>query len=119
MIKKKEEQLRYYFEISVKMMDALEEGMEDKVPTLLEEREVCITAIDKIDREAGVLLMNEQIEIQLKELAALEAKLFQQLQQALRKLSNRVRIEKNDQYLKSQYEDLPTVSKGVFYDKTK
>ncbi len=119
MIKKKEEQLRHYFELSVRMMDALQEGMEDKVPALLEEREVCITAIDKIDREAGVLLMNEQIEIQLKELAALEAKLLHQLQESLKKLSNRVRLEQNDHYLKSQYEERSIISKGVFYDKTK
>jgi hypothetical protein len=119
MIKKKEEQLRNYFEISVRMMDALQEGKENKVPRLLEERELCITEIDKIDREAGFPLMNNQIEAQLKELAALEVKLLEQLQQALRKLSNRVRIEKNDHFLKSQYEDRPTVSKGVFYDRTK
>jgi hypothetical protein len=119
MIEKKEEQLRHYFELSVRMMDALQNGMDDKVPKLLEEREVCITSIDKIDREAGVLLMNEQIEIQLKELATLEAKLLQQLQESLKKLSNRVRLEQNDHYLKSQYVERSIISKGVFYDKKK
>lgn len=119
MIEEKEEQLRQFLAISVRMLDALQEGMGDIVPGLLEEREVCMAAIDKIDREAGFLLMNERIETLLKELAPLEEKLLQQMQQTLRNLSNRVRTEQNDQYLKSQYEDRSTVSKGVFYDRKK
>jgi hypothetical protein len=114
-IEEKEKQLKQYFEISSAMLDALHQGLEEQVPALLEKRETCISKIDELDRSAGGLLLNERIEEQLKKLAALEEEILLKMQQSLKKLSNRIRFAKNER----QYEEVSTVSKGVFYDRKK
>jgi len=86
---------------------------------LLERREVCISSINKVDAEAGGILMNEFIQVQLTEISTLEKEIQNQMQQVMKKLSNRVRYAQNEQYLRSQYEDRVAVSKGVFYDSKK
>ncbi|GHH99982.1 flagellar protein FliT [Neobacillus kokaensis] len=119
MITKKEEQLQHYFELSKRILEALQQGAEDLVPGLLEQREVCISSINKVDGEAGSLLMSDTIREQLNRLTVLEKEIQSQLQLTMRKLSNRIRSEQRNQFIKSQYEDLTGVSKGVFYDRTK
>jgi CRISPR/Cas system CMR subunit Cmr4 (Cas7 group RAMP superfamily) len=119
MIEEKETQLKRYFEISKAILNALHQGDDEKVPILIEQREVCISTINKLDAEAGKILMNEIIQVQLTELSALEKEIQNQLQQTMEKLSTRVRYAQNEHYLRSQYDDRVTVSKGVFYDSKK
>ncbi|MEH7273616.1 hypothetical protein [Neobacillus vireti] len=119
MIEEKETQLKQYYELSKTIMSALLQGDEEKVPLLIQQREVCISTINKLDAQAGMVLINEVIQMQLTELTALEKEIQKQMQQTMKKLSNRVRYAQNEQYLRSQYEDRVTVSKGVFYDSKK
>ncbi|WP_045518440.1 hypothetical protein [Neobacillus niacini] len=119
MIEEKETQLKQYFELSKAILHALHRGEEEKVPGLIEQREVCISTINKLDAQAGIVLMNEIIQVQLTELTALEKEIQNQMQQTMKQLSKRVRYAQNEQYLRSQYEDRVTVSKGVFYDSKK
>jgi hypothetical protein len=119
MIEEKESLLEQYFEISKAILNALHQGEEEKVPVLIEQREGCISTINKLDVEAGMVLMNEIIHVQLTELTILEKEIQNQLQQTMKKLSMRVRYAQNEQYLRSQYEDRVKVSKGVFYDSKK
>lgn len=119
MIEEKETQLKQYFELSKAILHALHIGEEGKVPGLIEQREVCISTINKLDAQAGIVLMNEIIQVQLTELTALEKEIQNQMQQTMKQLSKRVRYAQNEQYLRSQYEDRVTVSKGVFYDSKK
>jgi CRISPR/Cas system CMR subunit Cmr4 (Cas7 group RAMP superfamily) len=119
MLGEKETQLKQYFELSKAILNALHQGEEEKVPVLLERREVCISSINKVDAEAGGILMNEFIQVQLTEISTLEKEIQNQMQQVMKKLSNRVRYAQNEQYLRSQYEDRVAVSKGVFYDSKK
>ncbi|SDM91122.1 hypothetical protein [Bacillus sp. OK048] len=119
MIEVKETQLKQYFTLSKAILTALHQGEEEKVPVLIEQREVCISTINKLDEEAGMVLINETIQMQLTELTALEMEIQNQMQQTMKRLSNHVRYVHNEQYLRSQYEDRVTVSKGVFYDSKK
>ncbi|MEH7009965.1 hypothetical protein V7087_03985 [Neobacillus niacini] len=119
MIEEKETQLKQYFELSKAILHALHRGEEEKVPGFIEQREVCISTINKLDAQAGIVLMNEIIQVQLTELTALEKEIQNQMQQTMKQLSKRVRYAQNEQYLRSQYEDRVTVSKGVFYDSKK
>ncbi|MED4203779.1 hypothetical protein [Neobacillus mesonae] len=119
MIAEKELRLQQYFELSVKVLKVLHQGAEEQLLDLLEQRDVCIAAINELDARAGNLLMNETITGQLNRIAELEKEIQSQLQLAMKKLSSRVRSEQRNQYIKNQYEDLTTVSKGVFYDRKK
>lgn len=119
MIEEKETQLKQYFELSKAILSALQLGEEEKVPLLIEQREICISTINKLDNQAGTVLSNERIQVQLRELTTLEKEIQNQMQKTMKKLSNRVRHAQNEQYLRSQYDDRITVSKGVFYDSKK
>lgn len=119
MIEEKETQLKQYFELSKAILSALHQGEEEKVPVLIEQREACISSINKLDTQAGMILINEIIQAQLTELTTLEKEIHNHMQQTMKKLSNRVRSAQNEQYIRSQYEDQVTVSKGVFYDSKK
>ncbi|MEH7112344.1 hypothetical protein V7124_08165 [Neobacillus niacini] len=119
MLKEKETQLKQYYALSHAILTALHQGEEEKVPVLIEKREVCIASINKLDTEAGLVLMNETIQMLLTELTAFEKEIQNQMQQTMKRLSNHVRSVNNEQYLRSQYEDRVTVSKGVFYDSKK
>ncbi|WP_342429533.1 hypothetical protein [Neobacillus sp. FSL H8-0543] len=119
MLAEKEAQLQQFTEISKAMLGVLDKGDGDQIPGLLEKRQGCILTINKLDEEAGKILMNEQIQELLKSLAPLEAEILKQLQEMMNKLSDRMRYEQNAEYLKSQYEERETVSKGVFYDSQK
>jgi hypothetical protein len=119
MIEEKETQLRQYFELSKEILSALHQGEEEKVPGLIEQREACICTINKLDTQAGMILINEIIQAQLKEITPLENEIKNRMQQTMKKLSNRVRSAQNERYLRIQYEDRGTVSKGVFYDSKK
>jgi hypothetical protein len=119
MIEEKETQLKQYYELSKAILNALHQGEEEKVPVLIEQREGCISTINKLDAQAGMVLRNEIIQVQLTELTILEKEIQNQLQQTMEKLLKRVRYAQNEQYLRSQYEDRVTVSKGVFYDSKK
>jgi hypothetical protein len=119
MIEEKETQLKQYFGLSKAILSALHQGEEVKVPGLIQQREACISTINKLDNQAGKILINENIQVQLIGLAALEKEIQNQMQQTMKRLSNRVRYAQNEQYLRSQYEERVTVSKGVFYDSKK
>lgn len=119
MIEEKEILLKQYFELSKAVLSTLQQGEEEKVPSLIEQREACISSINKLDNHAGMILINEVIQAQLMELTTLEKEIQNQMQQTMKKLSNRVRNAQNERNLRSQYEDRGTVSKGVFYDSKK
>lgn len=119
MIEEKETQLKHYFKLSKAILNALYQGEEEKVPVLIEQREICISTINKLDAKAGAILMNHFIQAHLMELTILEKEIQNQMQKTMKKLSNRVRHAQNEQYLRSQYEERITVSKGVFYDSKK
>ncbi|MFS0775130.1 hypothetical protein ABC255_03805 [Neobacillus sp. 3P2-tot-E-2] len=119
MIEEKETQLKQYLELTKAVSKALHQGEEGKVPVLIEKREACISTINKLDAEAGMVLINENIQAQLEELIILEKEIQSKMQHMMKRLSHRVRYAQNEQYLRSQYEDWVTVSKGVFYDSKK
>lgn len=119
MLEEKKVQLKQYHELSMRLLDTLLQGSVDDVPGLIEQREVCISAINKLDETAGTLLMNKQIQEQLTELMNLELEIKKHLQQSLQRLANRVRLAQNEQYITKRYDEQMPVSKGVFYDKKK
>jgi len=119
MIIEKEQLLKQYRGLTTEIFDALSQGREEEVPSLIDQRDALISSVDELDRSAGIILMNDQIREQLKELEAIETETFKLLQMYMKRLKNRIRSIQNEQYLTKQYEDFIPVSKGVFYDKQK
>ncbi|MFF2448101.1 hypothetical protein ACFVSW_13465 [Neobacillus sp. NPDC058068] len=119
MINEKAGLLKEYYQQTLAMKKALDTGKDEEVFALLEERQNCIAAIDKLDHQAGTILMNEQIKQQLQQQMHLERDVQQKLEQALKKLSMRMRTQQNETFLTKQYEEMIPVSKGIFYDSKK
>ncbi|MFJ5716433.1 hypothetical protein [Neobacillus sp. NPDC093127] len=119
MINEKAGLLEEFYQQTLLMKKALETGKDEDVFDLLESRQNCIAAIDKLDQQAGTTLMNEQIKQQLQQQMLLERDVQQKLQQALKKLSIQMRTQQNETFLTKQYEELIPVSKGIFYDSKK
>lgn len=119
MIEQKEAQLDIYYELTQKLLDSFVHGKEDDVADLLDSREECIAVINKLDEAAGEILMNANIQNRLSQLVELEKGIRKHMDMAMKRLSNQVRFAQNEQYLSKQYEEQSTVSKGIFYDKSK
>jgi YesN/AraC family two-component response regulator len=49
----------------------------------------------------------------------MEKDIRKHMEASMRRLANQVRFAQNEQYLSKQYDDQSTVSKGIFYDKSK
>lgn len=119
MMKQKEDQLNKYYELTTKLLNSFAEGKEDDINSLLQSRDEVIAVINKLDEAAGVILSNKQIQQRLTELMEIEQDIRKHMEQSMKRLSNQVRFAQNEQYLTKQYEDQPSVSKGIFYDKSK
>ncbi|WP_462410729.1 flagellar protein FliT [Neobacillus sp. Marseille-QA0830] len=119
MYEEKQAQLNHYLDLTVRVLEALKQGAEEKVPELIGQREECITAINRLDEKAGKPLMNEFIRRILNQLLSLEEEIKPELQRVMREMSSRNRNEQNNQFVKRQYEDWQAVPKGVFYDRRK
>lgn len=119
MIEEKELQVDQYSQLTKTLLHALSAEKETDVLELLGQRDRCIATIDRIDQEAGQILMNEGIKQKLTELVVLEQKLQDILMREFRKMSNLIRSVNNEKFLTKQYSETPLVSKGVFYDKKK
>lgn len=119
MLEEKEQQLQKYASLSTAIKEALDNGSDESVPALLERREDCIVVINQLDADAGRRLLNEPIENLLRDLAALDKEIRPRLQQAMNKLARLVQLEENSSNLRSPYEELQEVPKGVFYDRRK
>lgn len=119
MIEDKEIHLNTYYELTMKLLNSFVQGKEDDIPGLLDSREECITAINQLDEAAGEILMNKHIKQRLSELMEIEQDIRKHMEQSMRRLANQVRFVQNEQYLTKQYEDPLSVSKGIFYDKSK
>lgn len=119
MLMEKEQLLKQYRGLTTEIFDALSQGREEQVPSLIDQRDAVITSIDELDCSAGIILMNDQIRDQLTELAGIEKESLKLLQNYMKRLKNQIRSIQNEQYLTKQYEDSIPVSKGVFYDKKK
>lgn len=119
MIEQKEAKLEIYQEITQKLLDSLVLGKEDDIASLLDSREECIAAINKLDETAGGILMNAKIQNYLSQLLELEKGIRKHMDIAMKRLANQMRFAQNEQYLTKQYEEQLPVSKGIFYDKSK
>jgi hypothetical protein len=119
MIVQKEAHLKLYYELTKQLLNLFSQGKEDDIQSLLESREDCIASINKLDEEAGRILTNKQIQQLLYELMEIEKDILKHMEQTMRKLDHQVRFAQNEQYLTKQYEDQLSVSKGIFYDKSK
>jgi hypothetical protein len=119
MIVQKEAHLKHYYELTLQLLQSFAQGKEDDIHSLLESREECIAAITKLDEAAGKILTNKQIQKFLSELIEIEKDIRKYMEYSMRKLANQVRFAQNEQYLTKQYEDQSSVSKGIFYDRSK
>jgi hypothetical protein len=119
MIEQKEVQLNKYYELTLKLLDSFVQGKEDDIAGLLDSREECIHAINLLDEAAGLILTNNQIQQRLSELKEIETDIRKHMELSMRRLGNQIRFAQNEQYLSKQYEDQLSVSKGIFYDKSK
>jgi hypothetical protein len=119
MIEQKEVYLNKYYDLTTQLLDSFVQGKEENINSLLESREECITAINKLDEVAGRILSNPHIQQRLAELMEMEKDIRKHMDASMRRLANQVRFAQNEQYLSKQYDDQSTVSKGIFYDKSK
>lgn len=119
MIEEKLALLKGFYEQTINMKKAVEAGRDEEVFAMLEERQECIAAIDQLDQQAGKILMNEEVRQQLQHQMLLEAEMKHKFEQALKKLSQRMRSQQNESFLTKQYEEIIPVSKGIFYDSKK
>lgn len=116
MFKEKEAHLRQYYLLTESMMKALVHNKENELLSILEEREECIFAIDRLDEASRKPIMNDRIQQQVQAQLALEQHIKKEMQKKMVKLSQQVRSVQNEKFLSKQYEDAISVSKGVFYD---
>lgn len=119
MLFQKEQMLKKYRQLTSEIFDALSQGREEQVPSLIDQRDAVISSIDELDGSAGIILMNDQIREQLTKLTVIETETLKLLQNYMKRLKNQIRSIQNEQYLTKQYEDFIPVSKGVFYDQKK
>jgi hypothetical protein len=119
MIEQKEAQLETYYELTKKLLDSFVQGKEDEITSLLDSREECIAAINKLDKAAGEILSNKKIQECLSKLMEIEKDIQKHMKLSLQRLANQVKFAQNEQYLSKQYEEQIPVSKGIFYDKSK
>jgi hypothetical protein len=119
MIEEKEDLLKQYYQLSRTMHERIVQGKDADIIHLLEKREAIITLIDKLEKTAGIQLMNDRIEALLQAQLKLEQVIQKELQQYFGKLAKQVRFAQNETFLTKQYEDHIPVSKGVFYDQKK
>jgi hypothetical protein len=119
MIEQKEVHLNKYYDLTIQLLDSFVQGNEENINSLLESREECIAAINKLDEEARKILSNPHIQQRLAELMEMEKDIRKHMEASMRRLANQVRFAQNEQYLTKQYDDQSTVSKGIFYDKSK
>jgi hypothetical protein len=119
MIEQKEVYLNKYYDLTIQLLDSFVQGKEENINSLLESREECIAAINKLDKVAGKILSNLHIQQRLAELMEMEKDIRKHMEASMRRLANQVRFAQNEQYLTKQYDDQSMVSKGIFYDKSK
>jgi hypothetical protein len=119
MIEQKEVYLNKYYDLTTQLLDSFVQGKEENINSLLESREEYVTAINKLDEVAGRILSNPHIQQCLAELMEMEKDIRKHMEASMRRLANQVRFAQNEQYLSKQYDDQSTVSKGIFYDKSK
>lgn len=119
MLEQKEALINSYYELTMKLLTSFVQGKEDDIAGLLDSREECITAINQLDEAAGKILTNEQIRKCILELIEVEQDIRKHMELSMKRLANQVRFAQNEQYLTKQYEDPLTISKGIFYDKSK
>ncbi|WP_316570353.1 flagellar protein FliT [Neobacillus sp. YIM B06451] len=110
-------QLKRFGAVSDKLLEALINGKNEEVDSLLEERDACISAIGRLDTEAGAALSDDRIEALLAELAAKEKELDKRFKETLQKMTKSIQNVRREQYVTQQYDDWMPVTEGYFYDK--
>ncbi|WP_053365306.1 flagellar protein FlgN [Bacillus sp. FJAT-27245] len=110
-------QLKRFGAISDKLLDALQNGRNEEIDSLLEERETCISSIGLVEKEAGSPLIDYRIKALLSELAAKEKQLDDRFKEILQKMTKSIRDVRREQYVTRQYDDWLPVTEGYFYDK--
>ncbi|RDU35900.1 hypothetical protein DRW41_14995 [Neobacillus piezotolerans] len=116
-IEEKLAQLRRFGSISDKLLEALSNGSNENVASLLEERDACISFISGLDKEPGGPFTDGRVELLLKELSAKEKELNSRFKETLRKMSRNIRDVRQEQYVTKQYDDWMPANEGYFYDK--
>jgi hypothetical protein len=119
MLDKKESLFNTYYELTKNLLNSFIQGNETDIVQLLDSREECIAAINQLDEAAGKVLMNERLQKLVTELVEMEKDIRKYMDLSMKRLANQVRFAQNEQYLSKQYEDPISVSKGIFYDKSK
>ncbi|RHW33313.1 hypothetical protein D1B31_20580 [Neobacillus notoginsengisoli] len=119
MLEEKNAMLRKFGKLSEKLLDALKNGSDDEVPMLLEQREFCISAINKLQEASGTLLTNSETTKLLNELVNKEEELEKRFSKTLQKMSRSIHAVRNEQYVARQYDEWNPVSSGYFYDQRK
>ncbi|WP_059172706.1 flagellar protein FliT [Bacillus sp. FJAT-27445] len=117
MLEEKFVQLKKFGSISEKLLESLKNGRNDEVPALLEERDACISAIDRLDQASGGPFIDIRIKELLMELAEKEKVLNGRFKETLSKMSRSIRDVRQEQYVTRQYDDWVNVTEGYFYDK--
>jgi hypothetical protein len=119
MLNQKEMLFTTYYELTEKLLNSFVQGTEENVVDLLDAREECIAAINTLDKDAGQTLTNDRLQQLITELIDIEKDIRKYMDSSMKRLANQVRFAQNEQYLSKQYEDPISVSKGIFYDKSK
>ncbi|WP_409273963.1 hypothetical protein V1499_03860 [Neobacillus sp. SCS-31] len=110
-------QLKRFGAVSDKLFEALINGRNEEVDSLLEERDACISVIGRLDTEAGASLSDYRIEALLAELTAKEKELDKRFKETLQKMTKSIQNVRREQYVTQQYDDWMPVTEGYFYDK--
>jgi hypothetical protein len=119
MLEQKESLINMYYELTLNLLNSFVQGKQDDIAGLLDSREKCISSINKLDVQAGQIMINEKIQTRISELIEIEKDIHKHMELSLKRLASQVQLVQNEQYLSKQYEDPLPVSKGIFYDRSK
>ncbi|WP_379965626.1 hypothetical protein [Ectobacillus sp. sgz5001026] len=117
MIEEKEKQIEVYYQITLQLLDALTNGREDVVNSLLNKREEAIKKMDAIDDTEKQIVMNDTIQEQITKLLRMEKQIQEMLFQAMKQHEKHIVSIRNESFLFKHYDQPVIIPNGAFYDK--
>ncbi|MGJ7921956.1 hypothetical protein [Neobacillus sp. LXY-4] len=118
MFKRKEELLREYYHLSL-LLNEMNPQSIDPIQRLLDEREQCITEVNRLDRVYGRMIMNPVIKEQLIKIIKVDRAIKEKLQAMRQSVLAEYSAVKKEQTIKHHYGEPSVVNSGFFYDKRK
>lgn len=118
LFKRKEELLREYYHLSL-LLNEMNPQSIDPIQRLLDEREQCITEVNRLDRVYGRMIMNPVIKEQLIKIIKVDRAIKEKLQAMRQSVLAEYSAVKKEQTIKNHYGEPAVVNSGFFYDKRK